>query len=314
VRIAIPLFGTRVAPRCTGASRIMVAVVEDGEVISRSIYRAGKGEASELLDFISEHQVETIICGAARSAFKREAAAMGVNILTDESGESEEVLARFLERPASLAEEEQDGPSEEGTGVLDCTTCTSRICLTGGNCMPGKAGLISLPQEDSLKKKIEVSGDVSMEQDRNLCRIAELVYFGLGMEYKHIGVAFCVDLFHETEILTSVLKRFFEVSAVCCKVGGLSPEETGLEAGEHGIICNAPGQAEILNAAGTDLNVVVGLCVGCDTIFGRMSDAPVTTLFVKDRMLANNPVSALYSRYYMETLAADVKKGSGHAG
>lgn len=42
----------------------------------------------------------------------------------------------------------------------------------------------------------------------------------------------------------------------------------------------------------TDLNVVFGLYVGHDTLFYQHSDAPRTTMVVKDRALANNPVSA----------------------
>jgi uncharacterized metal-binding protein len=40
--------------------------------------------------------------------------------------------------------------------------------------------------------------------------------------------------------------------------------------------------------------------MGADCIFSRFSDAPVTTLFVKDRSLANNPIGAVYSDYYLK--------------
>jgi len=43
---------------------------------------------------------------------------------------------------------------------------------------------------------------------------------------------------------------------------------------------------------------MVGLCMGVDSLFAKASAAPVTTLFVKDRSLANNPIGALYSEYY----------------
>jgi uncharacterized metal-binding protein len=57
--------------------------------------------------------------------------------------------------------------------------------------------------------------------------------------------------------------------------------------------------ADYLNAKKTDLNVLVGFCVGADCVFNRESEAPVTTLFVKDKSLANNPIGAVYSRYYL---------------
>ncbi|WP_274596750.1 DUF1847 domain-containing protein [Desulfurobacterium thermolithotrophum] len=50
------------------------------------------------------------------------------------------------------------------------------------------------------------------------------------------------------------------------------------------------------------MNVIVGLCIGHDMLFQMHSRAPVTTLIVKDRVLAHNPVGALYSNYYKRKL------------
>jgi uncharacterized metal-binding protein len=60
-------------------------------------------------------------------------------------------------------------------------------------------------------------------------------------------------------------------------------------------MCNPILQARLLNQAGTDLNVVIGLCVGHDSLFYRYSDAYVTTLVTKDRVTGNNPAAALYT-------------------
>ena len=82
--------------------------------------------------------------------------------------------------------------------------------------------------------------------------------------------------------------------------------DTGASDYEH-VICNPLGQAELLNRIGTDINVIVGLCMGADCVFTKASKAPVTTLFVKDRSLANNPVGALYSNYYLAELAGGTR-------
>ncbi len=147
---------------------------------------------------------------------------------------------------------------------------------------------------------MEVTMDIAAENDRKLCRVAEFIYYCLGMEYKHLGVAFCVEMFKEAEILTRLLKRFFKVSTVCCKIGGYTQHD--LITASDGVLCNAIGQARVLNGLGTDINVVVGLGVGIDFIFVRHSEAPTSTLFVRDKLLANNPVSALYSKYYINEI------------
>jgi uncharacterized metal-binding protein len=66
--------------------------------------------------------------------------------------------------------------------------------------------------------------------------------------------------------------------------------------------CNPEAVAKALNMRNTDLNVLVGLCVGADCIFNRSSGAPVTTIFVKDKSLANNPIGAVYSHYHLEDI------------
>ena len=42
-------------------------------------------------------------------------------------------------------------------------------------------------------------------------------------------------------------------------------------------------------------SVVIGLCVGHDSLFYRYSEAYVTTLVTKDRVTGNNPAAALYT-------------------
>ena len=74
----------------------------------------------------------------------------------------------------------------------------------------------------------------------------------------------------------------------------------GSSDGESG--CDPCSIAAVLNASHTDLNVLVGLCVGADCLFNRESKAMVTTLFVKDKSLANNPIGAVYSHYYLKDI------------
>ncbi|MEJ2185627.1 MAG: DUF1847 domain-containing protein, partial [Gemmatimonadota bacterium] len=134
------------------------------------------------------------------------------------------------------------------------------------------------------------------EDERMLCRLAELVYFAMEMGYAKLGVAFCADLLEPATVLVGVLRRFFDVLPVCCKVGAAPAEES------RSTPCNPAGQAAVMNQAGTDLNVLVGLCVGADAVFARESRAPVTTIFVKDKSLANNPIGAVYSHYHLQEI------------
>lgn len=72
-------------------------------------------------------------------------------------------------------------------------------------------------------------------------------------------------------------------------------------------MCNPIAQAQLLNDCHTDFNIALGLCVGHDSLFFRYSQAPATVLAVKDKVLAHNPLGALYTAdgYYRDLLYPD---------
>ena len=71
-------------------------------------------------------------------------------------------------------------------------------------------------------------------------------------------------------------------------------------------MCNPILQARLLNQAHTELNVVIGLCVGHDSLFYKYSNAYTTTLVTKDRVTGHNPAAALYTAnsYYRKKINA----------
>ncbi len=125
------------------------------------------------------------------------------------------------------------------------------------------------------------------------------------MGYERLGMAFCVGLEGEARQIGDLLQKDFKVDSVCCKVCGIDKSEFNLEQIDKKsfeVMCNPVGQANILNEKKTELNIIVGLCMGHDILFTQNSQAPVTTLVVKDRVLAHNPLGAIYSRYYQNKL------------
>lgn len=145
-------------------------------------------------------------------------------------------------------------------------------------------------------------------------RLEEIINFAKKMGYKKLGVAFCIGLMNEARILIPILEnKGFEVVSVCCKTGGIAKEEIGIKdeekicPGAYEPMCNPISQAEILNKDQTELNILVGLCVGHDALFLKHAKALTTVFIVKDRLLAHNPAAALYlsSSYYRRLLAKD---------
>ncbi len=144
-----------------------------------------------------------------------------------------------------------------------------------------------------------------------LTRVEEIIEFANRIGAKKIGIATCAGLIEEGKIFADILAaKGLDYYSVICKVGSVDKTEIGIleehkvRPGSHESMCNPILQARILNYHKTDLNVVVGLCVGHDSLFIKYSDAPVTTLVTKDRVKGHNPVAALYTAhsYYKRLL------------
>lgn len=130
-------------------------------------------------------------------------------------------------------------------------------------------------------------------------RAKEVIEFCKMMDYKKIGLAFCIGLRKEAKIFASLLREHdLEVVSTICKNGSIKEKEIYVDEGKEnvklGVACNPIGQAMLLNEEGTDFNVLLGLCVGDDSLFIKYAKAPTTVLAVKDRVLAHNPLGALY--------------------
>jgi uncharacterized metal-binding protein len=117
-----------------------------------------------------------------------------------------------------------------------------------------------------------------------------------------------VGLSEEARVIEAILAKRFDVVSVCCKVCGINKKDFDLphvRNSDFESMCNAAGQAALLRKAGSELNIVCGLCVGHDAIFSKASQAPVVTLIAKDRVLAHNPAAALYCQYVRQRFDQD---------
>ncbi len=150
----------------------------------------------------------------------------------------------------------------------------------------------------------EIARNAALVEAHGYCRLTrveEIMDFARRSGFSHLGVAFCIGLRREAAVFARVLRaNGFTVDSVVCKNGSLPKEELGLgdddkvSPGEYEPTCNPIGQARALQRAGTELNVLLGLCVGHDSLFMKHSAAPVTVLAAKDRVLGHNPLAAIY--------------------
>ena len=137
-------------------------------------------------------------------------------------------------------------------------------------------------------------------------RVQEAIEFAKELKLSKIGFASCISLISELRLVTHLFTGAgFEVVSSACQIGRVSPEARGLSkdiTDHRGLTCNPIAQAEICNNAGTQLNYILGLCLGHDILFMRNSRAPVSVLIVKDRVTGHNPAAALYAEHLRRSL------------
>jgi uncharacterized metal-binding protein len=133
-------------------------------------------------------------------------------------------------------------------------------------------------------------------------RMQEICEFAHKMGYSRLGLAFCAGLAREAAVVDQILKSHgFETVSVACKAGAVPKEEIGVQenekvyVGEYESMCNPILQAMLLNKAGTHFNIILGLCVGHDSLFFKYAEAPTTVLAVKDRVTGHSPLACIYT-------------------
>lgn len=151
--------------------------------------------------------------------------------------------------------------------------------------------------EAALGSGYSVDDILIMEQARDAMRphedrIAEIRAWARNAGIKKIGIAHCAALTKEAEVVQQMLSDEFEVMLAGCKVGKIKLGEL-LGDESASLACNPIGQVKMLEEWGSQLNVMVGLCLGHDMLFNSHSKVATTTLIVKDRKFKHNPIQAL---------------------
>jgi uncharacterized metal-binding protein len=211
-----------------------------------------------------------------------------------------------------------------------CAHCPTRVCENwGGKASDGPISLEKAPAFCPMKLMPEVYSEAMAEYKKpeinefarlasiqeaecyerlpdglrtRLPRIEELIQFSRKCGYKRIGIAHCGGLFKEAGLLSGILENNgFEVVTVQCKTGAVQKETIGIPADKKIALpedwesmCNPIVQAMIINRSKVDLAVMLGLCIGHDTLFIKYCKVPLTVIAVKDRVFGHNPLAALY--------------------
>ena len=191
---------------------------------------------------------------------------------------------------------------EEGKGLGSCPTETKQELLANSLQKYQDPRELEFARNASIQEaecyeRLEGGGVKPLKP-----RILEIAEFAEKMAYQKLGLIFCVGLVQEAKAVEKFYKgRGFEMVSVACKAGR-TPKETIGVSDEQKILpnsfepmCNPIFQADIVNDEKVDFNIIMGLCVGHDSLVIKHLDAPITVLAVKDRLMGHNPLAAVYN-------------------
>ena len=180
---------------------------------------------------------------------------------------------------------------------VGCATCQDYTCRLGYRDL----GPDNCPMKGDFPTREELYGDredlvatarsaaiIEGEGYRKWTRSKEILELASRLGVSSVGLAACKGMMMELDIYAGWLADAgFEVLR-------------GPDAVTNGR-CGPREQAAYLNQRGTGLNVMMGMCVGHDSLFMQASKSLVTPLVSQDSFLRHNPVAALHThRTYFE--------------
>ena len=206
---------------------------------------------------------------------------------------------------------------EKGSGYKGCPTLTRKEILAQANQEYENTETRMFARQASMQEAACYANrhERPYVMQPTKTRIVEICEFAKRMGYKSLGLVFCVGLKSEAAIVDNILKENgFHVVSACCKAGRTSKDLIGIEDKDKifqetdEAMCNPVYQAKLMNEEKTDLNVLMGLCVGHDSLFFKNAEAYTTVLAVKDRVTGHNPMAAIYLHhsYYKKLVSKPV--------
>lgn len=207
--------------------------------------------------------------------------------------------------------------TDQGKGPKGCPTVSYPSILEAANQAYGTSGVHDFAHMASVQEAHCYANRDQKPYVMQPCktRIVETCEFAKKMGYQRLGLAFCLGLAKEAGIVEEIFVHHgFDVVSVCCKAGRSSKDLIGIEEedkifrGTDESMCNPVFQAMLLNHENVDFNVLLGLCVGHDSLFFKYTQVPTTVLAVKDRVTGHNPLAAVYQAdsYYRKIRHPDL--------
>jgi predicted Fe-Mo cluster-binding NifX family protein len=92
MKIAVPLFGSRVSPHFGASRQVLLAVTQAGRVVHKEVIDTGTNDPVQLARRLSSSGVDRLVCGGIQKNHKQWMAENGIQVVDNQKGEAEELV------------------------------------------------------------------------------------------------------------------------------------------------------------------------------------------------------------------------------
>ncbi len=178
---------------------------------------------------------------------------------------------------------------------MDCTKCKQKGCRSGRPCVDESGEYLERYLNGENREIVKASSKlVDDGRAGTLSRLEEIAEYAALRGYNKLGVAYCYGLEKYAERLKIFFdRRGIKAVFVSCTVDGVTESRIDPDKTNSVVSCNPIGQANVLNKAGVELTLLMGLCLGHDILLQKHLNMDFTTFAVKDRVYDHAPLRAL---------------------
>jgi predicted Fe-Mo cluster-binding NifX family protein len=95
MKIAVPLFGSRVSPHFGASRQVLLVVTQAGRVVHKEVMDAGTNDPAQLARRLASSGVDRLICGGIQRLHKQWLVDNGVQVMENQKGEAEKLVAKM---------------------------------------------------------------------------------------------------------------------------------------------------------------------------------------------------------------------------
>ena len=95
MKIAVPLFGSRVSPHFGAARDVLLLVTQAGRVVHKEIMDAGTNDPAQMARLLASSGVDRLVCGGIQRIHKQWLVENGIQVVDNQKGEAEKLVFKM---------------------------------------------------------------------------------------------------------------------------------------------------------------------------------------------------------------------------